>query len=189
MRRVHTLLLLIFAALTVWGCPKATPEERVAQARSRYSVTLNGFFAKEEPVPEVAPETDAIGEAAAAAVAAEAAVAEEETAEGEGEADEMEMEGPRGVDVLLDLIVQHDMDTALPGITVDLTMVDADRNEKGAWTLWIETDGLPKANQKQITHILEDVDYEDGDGFSVEIRSYVPPEDYGDYREFAEAAP
>lgn len=189
MRRVHTLFLLICAALTVWGCPKATPEERVAQARARYSVTLNGFFAKEEPMPEVAAATEAAGEAAAAAVAEEAAVASEEAAEGEEEAEEMEMDGPRPVDVLLDLIVQHDMDTALPGITVDLTMVDADKTEKGAWRIWIETDGLPKANQKQITHILEGVNYEDGDGFSVEIRSRIPAEELGAYREFAEAAP
>lgn len=183
MRRATTFFALLCAALTVWACEEATPEEKVAKARARYSVTLNGFFAKERPMaePEVATEGEEMPEEAA----------EADGGEGEEGADPMdeELAGPQLVNILLDLIVQHDLDDALPGITVDLIMVDADKNEKGAWKIWIDTAGLPEANQKQVTHELEGVDYEEGDAFSVEIRSSVPPEEYASYREFAEAAP
>ncbi len=180
---------MLCAALTAWGCQPASPEEKVERARARYSVTLNGFFVKEEPMEEPAPAAD---EEEAAAMAAEEAVADEAAEEGEaGMDEEMDEEpvGPQPVDILLDLIVQHDMDDALPGVTVDLTMVDPAKNEKGSWKIWIETAGLPKANQKQVTHVLEDVDYEEGDAFTVEIRSNVPAAEYGEYREFAPAAP
>lgn len=187
MRRATTFFAVLCAAVVMWGCPPQTPEEKVAAARARYTVTLNGFFAK-EPAPEPAME-EAAAEAAVAAVAAEAAVAEGGEAEEGEEGPADELAGPRGVDVLLDLIVQHDLDKALPGITVDLQMVDANRDEKASWRVWIDTDGLPKANLKQVTHLLEGIEYEEGDAFAVELRSSIPPEEYGDYREFAEAAP
>lgn len=189
MRRAIICFAVLCAALVTWACKESTPEEKVAKARARYSVTLNGFFAKEPPPPEPEPEPAADEAGEAVAVAAEAAAAEAEAdAETDEEMDEEEA-GPRPVDILLDLIVQHDLDDALPGVTVDIVMVDPEKSEKGAWKVYIETAGLPEANQKQITHVLEDVEYEEGDAFSAEIRSYVPPEEYGDYREFSEAAP
>ncbi len=84
----------------------------------------------------------------------------------------------------LDLIVQHDADEMLPGITVEISMVDSAQQEKGRWQLWVDTSGLRKANQLQLTHVLEDVPYVEGDGFAAEVRVPVPAAERGNYREF-----
>ena len=183
MRRAITLIVALCAALTVWGCQEASPEEKVAKARARYTVTLNGFFEKEAPTPEPTPPMEEGEETPAMDEGVEPEG--EEGDEGMGE-EAMEPVGPTGADILLDLIVQHDMDEALPGITVDLTLVDPNKTEKASWRIYIETAGLPKANQKQVTHVLEDIDYEEGDAFSVEIVSGVPA-DLAAYQEFGGA--
>ena len=185
MRRSIISLAVLCAALFTWACTEATPEEKVAKARARYNVTLNGYFPKEQPAPAI--EVPAVAEEGEAVADAEAVADEAAGEEGE-EGMEEEPVAPRGVDILLDLIVQHDMDDALPGITVDIEMVDPELNPKGSWRVYIETAGLPKANQKQVTHVLEATDWEEGDAFSATIVSGVPA-DLGEYREFATAGP
>jgi len=37
----------------------------------------------------------------------------------------------------------------------------------------------------QFTHILEDVSYEEGDGFFAEVRQGIPEEEWSEYKEFA----
>ena len=71
-RRAITLIVALCAALTVWGCQEASPEEKVAKARARYTVTLNGFFEKEKPMPELIPPMDEGEEAPAMDEGAEA---------------------------------------------------------------------------------------------------------------------
>lgn len=44
---------------------------------------------------------------------------------------------------------------------------------------------MVKANVTQFTHILEDMAYEEGDGFFAEIRNPIPVEERSEYREFA----
>ena len=68
---------------------------------------------------------------------------------------------------------------------VDISMVDAGEQEKNHWRVWFDTADIEKANVTQFTHILEDVSYEEGDGFFVEVRHPVPEEERGDYREFS----
>ncbi len=46
---------------------------------------------------------------------------------------------------------------------------------------------MKKANVTQYTHVLEDVPYEEGDGFFAEIRHPVPAEERHLYREFSTA--
>ena len=78
--------------------------------------------------------------------------------------------------------------TDWPGATAEqVEQFITNKVEKAAWKIWVDTAGLPKANQKQVSHILEDVDYQEGDGFSAEIRHPVPEAERGDYREFSGA--
>ena len=178
MRRAFVLVLMFLAVVSVWGCKQATPEEKVAKTRARYEARLNSFFVRDVPVAgqeESEPMADDME--------AEAEGGEEPV---EGDPSEESMMAPETLqEVTLDIIVQHDAATALPGITLDITLVDAQQNVKGSWRLWVETEGLPKANQKPITHVLTDVGYEEGDGWNVEVRRPIPVEERGDYREFS----
>ena len=173
---LSALLLLVVAAVA--ACAPATPEERVTSLRTRYEARVNGFYVEAEP-QFVEPEIDAEGEPAEEA-AEEADVDEE----GEGE-ESVEAEVPVIQNAHLDLIVQHDANEMLPGVTVDITMVDANQAVKGSWRLWVDTSTLQKANQLQLVHVLEDVPYEEGDGFAAEVRP-LAPEEYGDYQEYSD---
>ena len=197
---VLTLACVVFLA----GCPAKSPEEQIAEARSQYTVQLNTWAPRDpEVVVEEALEGEAEGAmagapqaaaeaagAAEAAVAAEAIVAEgEEAAEGEGEMD-MEMEsGPKTRPIFFDLIVRFDGYDALPGLTVDITHADAFEKEKAVYRQWLDTSGMAKSDTRQIDFILDDIAFEEGDVFSVQLRSNIPAEERGDYQEFAAAGP
>lgn len=180
------LLPVLLASLFVAGCPEKSPGLVVAEQRARYTVQLNSFL------PQAPPETEpmmAEGEAAGAAVAEENAVAEETAAEGEGEGEEMaEPEGPSSTTVMFDLLVNYDgRDAPLPGITLDISHADPFEKEKGAYKHWIETSSMVRGQMTQFDFELEVPDFETGDVFSVYLRSNIPPEELGDYREFAAA--
>ncbi len=179
------------ALLLLAGCAEPTHEERVAQIRSKYEATLNGFVVEQAPTEETAP--DAEGEPTSGEEGAEEAAAQGDTTDGEMPADDATEEGagepaddavPLRQDVLLDIVVRHDSAEKLPGITVDITMADGER-ELETWRVWFDTSDLEKGPGIQYTHTLEDVDYEPGYGFSAEIRHPVPPQDRGLYQEFA----
>ena len=88
-------------------------------------------------------------------------------------------------DVTLDILIRHESFEKLPGVTVDILMQSAANQEKGRWTMWADTADLEKGTHLQLTHVLEDVPYEEGDGFFVEVRSPIPPDERADYPEFA----
>ena len=56
------------------------------------------------------------------------------------------------------------------------------------WRLSFDTSTVKKANVTQYTHVLEDVLYEEGDGFFAEVRHPVPVEERSEYREFSSAS-
>lgn len=169
--------LFLFVALVVSGCAPKSPEEKVAELRSYYAAELNSFMVEEEPmIPEVPEEL--LGEEGESAP-------EEPTAEGESEAIEPTPAVEVSQKINLDILIRHRSDEILPGITVDIGMVDANEVEKGHWRVWFDTSQILKANVKPFTHILEDVGYEEGDMFFAEVRHPVPVEDRGEYREFA----
>lgn len=188
MTRTRCLVLATTAALTVTmlaGCTPATPEERVAQLRSKFEARVNGFYVEsvpraQEPALEGEAEVEVAGEEIETKDAAEAGA----SAELDGEEGGVE-EVPMIQNAHLDLIVQHDNDEMLPGITVEITMVDANQVEKDSWRLWVDTSTLRKANQLQIVHTLEDIPYVEGDGFAAEVRKPIPPEEHGEYQEFS----
>jgi len=149
-----------------------SPEERTAKLRSRYQARVNGFYVTAEPL---------VVEAMVEPEGSEEEAAGEDAVEGE-EAAEQEMVLSQNAH--LDLIVQHDANEMLAGITVEIFMVDGAEQEKGRWQLWVDTSRLRKANQMQLTHVLEDVPYVEGDGFAAEVRIPIPAAERGDYREF-----
>ena len=175
--RCPVAALLIFVALLVSGCAQKSPEEKVADLRSYYSAELNSFMVEEEPMTPEVPEEE--GEATSDLAA------EESAAPTEGETIEPTPAVEVSQKIHLDILIKHRSDERLPGITVDIGMVDANEVEKGHWRVWFDTSEVMKANVTPFTHILEDIGYEEGDMFFAEIRHPVPVEDRGEYREFA----
>lgn len=192
-RRLFAPFALFAVGLLTWpSCAPRDPVERIAEARTGYRAELTGFYAKQV---ELAPPADDVllldeGAAAEAPVEEEADVEEAiepaagEAAGAEGEAEAVEV--PTRTDLVLDVIVARDGSAELPGLTLDITLVDANQQEKGHWRWWVETAGMPKGDQRQFPHVLEDVDYVEGDGLLVEVRDPVPAAERGDYREFRE---
>ena len=195
-----SLPLLCIAALVVLvvGCRPQTYEEQVTETRAQYTVELNSWNLEiYEPEPlEAREEGEVAGEAvamAAEAVAAEASAEAAEEAE-EGTEEEMEEEieasGPRSADVLFDLIVRFGGEgPALPGITADIVHSDPFDEEKNRYPQWIETSGMVGGDTRQVNFVLEGIEFEDGDEFSVEFNEFVPPEERGEYREFSQPPP
>ena len=190
MNRLTTVRIVLCCCallLVLTACGGGSPEEKVSRLRGMYSARLNGFLVQQpEPVmPEMGAEEGAEGEEPGAEPAGEPA-----EGEGDGEMPEGEMveeTPPANPNILLDILVQHDSPEILPGITVDVSMADADGNEKGAWRVFFDTSKVLKANVTPYSHVLEDVPYVEGDGFFAEVRHPVPPEERGEYQEFSSA--
>ncbi len=175
-----SLLFVVICAVSLGACSSSTPFEKLEATRAEYKASLNSFFIKEVPL-EVEPIPAVEGEDEAGEAAAESEDPGDATEDGE----EMAMVEPEvRQDAMLDVIVQHDSRNPLEGVTLDITMVDADQQELARWRRWVDTAGLPKANQRPVSLVLEDVDYEEGYGFFVEVRAFVPESERGEYREF-----
>ncbi|NND71298.1 MAG: hypothetical protein HKN43_06945 [Rhodothermales bacterium] len=184
-----TFACLASFVLTIVGCNIKSTQEQVAAARAQYTVTLNDVTAAEELEPELENEA---GLAESAAEAAEIASATEEAAAEGEETDEgamgMEDEGPQSTNVLFDILVSFQGKNPLDGITVDVTHVDEDEEEKGVYLQFVDTAGMLDGETRQVDFELEGVAVEDGDAFSVTLASGVPA-NAGDYREFSQASP
>ena len=192
-----TIVALAILVLALTACAQKSPEERVAEARAKYKVTLNAFLPQDpEPVidelagDDTMPEETA--EASEAAASAEAVAVAAESAEGEEGEEGEEGMGEEGAEipsplrsVFFDLIVQFDGTESLPGITVEITHADPFEKEKGAYRYYLETGKMVKSELKQMSITLEDVPFETGDLFSVEVRQVVPAEERGEYKELA----
>ncbi len=180
------LPLLLFA-----GCAQKSPEEIVAETRTQYFVEPTGMLIQEIEAEDALAAEAAEAEqgdepAEAVAVAAEAAEAAEGEMAKEGEAED---DGPRTVEVLVDLVLRFDGKKSLPGITVDISHQDPFEKEKARYQQWIETDGMSRGDARQLSFEKEIPDYETGDQFTIEFQGFIPPEERGNYREFSEAAP
>lgn len=177
--------VVVAMSISTLGCAPKSPEEKIAELRSFYSARLNGFIVEEEPI------VAEMEWAADVEIQEEAPEAEPEVeADSELETDLEVAPEPLAVrqSVRLDILIQHRASERLPGITVEISMADAAGNEKGHWRVWFDTSDVEKATVTQFTHILEDVGYEEGDGFLVEVRHPVPEQERGEYREFAQAS-
>lgn len=175
--------LVLLLALLAGGCAQPmSPEEEVAELRSKYSAELNGFVVQQQPMEPA--EDAAEGEEG---VEEDQTPGEAEEGEAGAEADEIPAEPvPTTQDVILDILVSTSSRDTLSGLTVDVTQVDGQGELKETWRVYLDTSAVHRGPGTQISHTLADVSYEEGDGFNVEVRHPVPPEDRGDYREFQE---
>lgn len=177
-RRISRCLgagLILLVGVLFSSCAPKSAEEKVAQLRSYYSARLNGFILEEEPTITEVPELAVIE---VTEEGAEEGVIEEEIIEPIADIELAQM-------IRLDVLIQHRSQERLPGITVDISMIDSSQAEKGHWRVWFDTSDVTKATVTQFTHVLEDVGYEEGDGFFLEVRHPVPVEERGEYREFS----
>lgn len=180
--------------------PPPTPEERVADIRSKYTVEVNqsGFSATpHEPEPDPMAEGEATEEADEAAGETEGAsdegtggdeaAAAGEAGEGEGEMEPPDL-GPQTYDILLDLIVATTSRETLDQLTVDVVHLDSSETEKNRWQVTLDTSGIHRGPGAQITHELTDIEYVDGDIFFAEVRHPVPAAEVSKYPELANAS-
>lgn len=175
-KSILALFTICVAGLLAVGCASEPedPAEQVSEIRSDYSAELNSFVVHQVPQPAMEAPAEEGGETAEAGDGAEEAAAEEPA------------EVPLRQDVLLDVLVALEGRDSLPGLTVDVTQVDAQENEKATWRVYLDVSDVHRGPGTQISHRLEDVDFEEGDGFHVAVRHPVPPEERGEYREFQE---
>lgn len=168
MGRARAIALIAGALTLIAGCEEQSREEKISALRSYYRAEFNGFLVTQTPIEQDAADPVVVEEG------------EEVAVEFEGEAVEVEL---RTV-LLLDLLVQHSSPERLPGVTVDVSMVDAQEREKARWRVWVETADLAKSTHKQVSHEVEVDNYEEGDGFWAEVRHPIPPAERSEYREF-----
>lgn len=189
MRRFGILLTLAaLLSLGTLGCRQLTPEEKVASLRSQYTAEALSFVVV-EPEETVVAEDELPG--AEEAVEGEEVLEEVEVEAAEetdiGEIDEPGEPVPGPVTVLVDVLVSTTATDKLDGLTLDVFHADAQQDVKENRRVWIDTSGVVRGPGTQFTLELEDVDYEEGDGFSVEVRSPIPEAERSEYREFQEA--
>lgn len=186
---ITVALVLALAAATACG-PELSPEEEIADNRSHYSAEINGIAVQSTPMEPAVGET---GEGEQAEGAGEAAPAEEAEGETAGAEASDPMEGEQAAspevrqDVILDILVSKEgRGESLDHLTVDIEQVDENKNVKETWRAYLDVSDVHRGPGTQITHRLEDVDYEEGDGFFAEVRHPVPPEERTEYRELQE---
>jgi len=95
-----------------------------------------------------------------------------------------EGETPARQEILLDILVRRDGRDSLAGLTLDLSVAGAGGAEKARRRLRVDTSGIDKGVEVQVTATVADLDYQPGDGFHVEVRHPIPVAERGDYREF-----
>ena len=172
-RYLYACSLVVLATGLALGCAGKSPEEKVAGIRALYSARLNGFIIEEEPLPVAEVEIEE---------SADAEVLEEEVLE-----EEVMIEPtPIRQQARLDILILHDSYELLPGVTVDISMANSAGDEKNHWRAWFDTSAVGKASVTQFTHVLEDISYEEGDGFFAEVRNPIPVDERKEYREFSE---
>lgn len=178
------LASIVLSLLLAVACGKPmSPEEKVADQRSQYTATLNGFVVHSVPVEEA--QGDAMTDEAAGEMT------EPATGEAMDETDQMTEEAapaPVRQDAILDILVSTTSREPLSHLTVDIDQVDANQNPKGHWLAYLDTSDVLRGPGTQISYTIENVDYAEGDGFNVEVRNPVPAEDRGQYREFEESS-
>ena len=183
--RPAVALVALAAALVVVACTPPSAAERVAQQRSEYFAHLNSFNVVEQPVvPAMEMEAGAMDDGAM-----------DDGAMDDGALDDGAMEEGMAMqpvevrqDVVLDIVLEKQgRSEGLSGITLDVQHADAQEVEKARYRVYVETGGLVNGSSIQVTHVLEDVDFVEGDRFQAEERLDVPAQSQVDYREFNDA--
>lgn len=170
-------VVLIGIGLLLVGCQQLTPEQKIESLRGQYKVELLSVAALGQQGPEAAEEAQ--GEAdvdeGAASEAADSSTEDEDAAA-----------MPKTTDVMLDILISTEAAEPLPGLTLDVSQ-GGPQGEKATYRIWVNTSKVTRGSGTQISHVLEGIDYEEGDGFHVEVRTPVPETERGDYAEFSQA--
>jgi hypothetical protein len=183
-------ILLLLPTLGVLACTQLGPEDRVEQARAQYTVQLTSFAVHDQPqLPPVADEADGAESAAADGTESPAAEAATVQVETPGDVPEEAVAVPTMTSVVLDILVTTEGDERLPGLSVELEQVGTDGTVKMERLLWLDVSQVVRGSGAQVTQVVEDIDYQEGDGFAVSIRSPVPPGERAAYREFQSSEP
>lgn len=187
-RRICIALASIaLLALVAVACGKPmSPEEKVSDLRSKYAAELNGFVVHSVPV-EGMESSDMAGEAPDQDAGAMSDQSSAEAPDGMAAGASDEAAVPTRQDAILDILVSTTSKEHLPGLTVDIEQVDAQKNPKGHWRAYLDTSDVLRGPGTQISYTVEGVNYVDGDGFSVEVRHPVPPAERSEYKEFQES--
>ncbi len=163
---------LICVAAFASACRQKSPEEAFEAARSAYKAELQNFVLREAAADLVDEVTDeATADTGDAASEEEAVVIE-----------------PPNPDVLLSVLVSTDSADTLPQLTLDISQADAAGQERQHWRRTVDTSDIQKGSASQLTIVLEDVDFQENDGFHVEVRPSIPMADRGAYPEYAALA-
>jgi|GEM_PF-698661 hypothetical protein len=181
------VVVTALAALLSVGCEQLTPEQKVAQMRSRYEATVNtaGFVVRPHAPEVVEPPDDGTGEGVAGEeVGGEVGEVGEEGDESDALAAPAE---PTGYDVTVDILVSNRNSENLSQLTIDVIHTDGERNEKGRYQVTIDASGITKGGNSQVAHTLENIPFEEGDGFTTEVRNPVPDGEKSKYPELANA--
>ena len=178
--RPAVALVALAAALVVVACTPPSAAERVAQQRSEYFAHLNSFNVVEQPVvPAMEMEAGAMDDGAMDDGALDDGAMEEGMAMQPVEVRQ---------DVVLDIVLEKQgRSEGLSGITLDVQHADAQEVEKARYRVYVETGGLVNGSSIQVTHVLEDVDFVEGDVFQAEVRQGISAQSQADYREFNDA--
>ncbi len=97
-----------------------------------------------------------------------------------------DVQGAAKQQIVLDVLVAGGSKPPLPGLTLDVSMAGADGVEKARRRVWVETASVGVSGEQRAI-LFDDLDYQPGDGFWVEVRSPIPVAERGDYRELGAA--
>lgn len=179
--------VLLLAGGLLGACGPSDPTAEIEDARSRYSAEVVSFSVDQRPQASPAEPPAAVTGGEVDAGAGEAEQGADEAAAPEAAAAEPVEPVEVRQDVLLDIVLRFDGHDPLPGLTLDITHAGADDREKGTYKAYIDTSDVYRGPPVQVVHRLEDVPYEEGDGFHAEVRSAVPAAERDQYREFSES--
>lgn len=185
-RILPSFAALACAAFLLVACEPGDPAERVAELRAGYVVEVNpsGFVAKPNyPEPEILDEEMIDGDEGDEGAATDAETADETMDEAGDEMAAEEMK-PESYDIVLDLLIKNGNRDKLPELTVDLIHLDATQTEKGRLLVAFDVADILPGASSQFSHELKGIPYEEGDMFTAEVRTPVPPAERDQYPEF-----
>ena len=149
---------ILVVAIFIGACGETDPYAVIEAQRTQYTAQAQGFYV-DERVIDRDPVQDADGNEVSIAPIIEK-------------------------DILLDILVQNEAAEPLAGLTVDFEHVDSAGSIKSARKIFLDTSEVGRGNVGSFSETLSNVDYTDGDAFTVNVRSPIPEAERSEYREF-----
>ena len=161
--------------LAALACAQPSAEQQIEERRAQYEVQLTSFAVEDVPqLPPVEADPTAPGETEGVATTPPVEAISPGEA-GAGATDAVSSPVPTTTKIVLDMLVTTSANEVLPGLTVELEQIGPGGAVKMERQLWLDVSRVARGAAAQITHTVEDIDYQEGDGFAVSIRSPIPP--------------